>query len=255
MYTDHKPHNDTGKLIIYGRNPVLEALNGGYNIEKLLIQKNIEGAGKKVFAIAKKAGVTLRTVERKELDRAAGATSHQGVIAYIADYNYSSFDDIAAYAESRGESLFIVIACGIEDPHNLGSIIRSAEGAGVHGVIIPTRRSVSVTPAVIKSSAGAAMHMRVARVPNIAQFIDEIKQQNVWIYGLDLDGCDYHEIEFSGAVALAVGGEGAGLPRLVREKCDAIASIPMRGNITSLNAGSAAAIVLYEISHQFRMKL
>jgi 23S rRNA (guanosine2251-2'-O)-methyltransferase len=242
--------NDNERLMIYGRNPVLEALNGGRNIEKLLIQKNIEGAGKKVFAIAKKAGVTMRTVERKELDRAAGVTAHQGVVAYLADYDYSSFAEISAHAESLSEPLFIVIACGIEDPHNLGSIIRSAEGAGVHGVIIPTRRSVSVTPAVIKSSAGAAVHMRVARVPNIAQFIDEIKQRNVWVYGLDFDGRDYHGIKFAGAIALAVGGEGAGLPRLVKEKCDAIVSIPMRGNIASLNAGSAAAIVLYEISHQ-----
>jgi 23S rRNA (guanosine2251-2'-O)-methyltransferase len=242
--------NSSDRLMIYGRNPVMEALGGGQKIEKLLVQKNIEGAGKKIFSLAKKAGVPLRTAERKELDRVAGTTAHQGVIAYIADYEYSEFQDIAAYAESLSEALFIVIACGIEDPHNLGSIIRSAEGAGAHGVVIPTRRSASVTPTVVKSSAGAAVHMRVARVQNIAQFIDEIKQQAIWVYGLDMDGTDYHETEFDGAVALAVGGEGAGLTRLIKEKCDAIVSIPMRGKIASLNAGSAAAIVLYEISHK-----
>ncbi|MDR1068508.1 MAG: 23S rRNA (guanosine(2251)-2'-O)-methyltransferase RlmB [Clostridiales Family XIII bacterium] len=243
-------NNENDKLLIYGRNPVLEALSGGQGIERLLIQKNIEGAGRKIYALAKKAGVPIRPMERKELDRATGATSHQGVAAYLTDYEYSTFEDIRAAADSRGEPLFLVIACGIEDPHNLGSIIRSADGAGVHGVIIPTRHSVSVTPAVVKASAGAAMHMRVARVPNIAQFVGEIKRENVWVYGLDMDGTDYHEADVSGAAALAVGGEGSGLPRLVREKCDFIISLPMRGGVASLNAGSAAAIALYEMAYR-----
>jgi 23S rRNA (guanosine2251-2'-O)-methyltransferase len=240
----------TDKLLIYGRNSVLEALADGRNIERLLIQKNIEGTGKKIYAVAKKSGVPIRSVERKELDRETGVTSHQGVAAYIADYEYSSLEAIRAYAASLGEPLFLVLLCGVEDPHNLGSVIRSAEGAGVHGIIIPTRRSASVTSTVIKSSAGATLHMRVARVPNMTRFIEELRQKNVWIYGLDMDGSDYHETEFSGAVALVVGGEGAGLPRLVKESCDAIVSIPMRGRVASLNAGSAAAVVLYEISHR-----
>ncbi|MDR2610890.1 MAG: 23S rRNA (guanosine(2251)-2'-O)-methyltransferase RlmB [Clostridiales Family XIII bacterium] len=242
--------NEKPGVLIYGRNPVLEALAGGRTIEKLLIQKNIEGAGKKIYAVAKKAGVPIRSVEKRDLDRETGVTAHQGVAAYIADYEYSSLEAIYAYAASRGEPLFIVLLCGIEDPHNLGSIVRSAEGAGAHGVVIPTRRSAAVTPTVIKSSAGAAVHMRVARAPNMVRCIEELKEKNVWVYGLDMDGVDYHETEFSGAVALAVGGEGAGLPRLVKEKCDAVVSIPMRGRVASLNAGSAAAIVLYEISYK-----
>jgi 23S rRNA (guanosine2251-2'-O)-methyltransferase len=220
------------------------------NEHQLLVQKNIEGAGKKVYAVAKKAGVPIRSVERKDLDRETGGKVHQGVAAYISEYEYSSMEDIYAYAERRGEPLFIVLLCGVEDPRNLGSIIRSAEGAGAHGVVIPTRRSAAVTPTVIKASAGAAVHMRVARVPNMVRCVEELKEKNVWVYGLDMDGTDYHETEFSGAAALAIGGEGAGLPRLVKEKCDTVVSVPMRGHISSLNAGSAAAIVLYEISYR-----
>jgi 23S rRNA (guanosine2251-2'-O)-methyltransferase len=230
--------------VIYGRNPVLEALTSGTQIEKILIQKNIEGSGKKVYALAKKAGVPLIAVDKHALDRVCSG-AHQGVAAYLAEYEYRTVEEILAIAEARGEKPFLLLLDGIEDPHNLGAIIRSAEGAGVHGILIPKRRAVSVTGAVIKVSAGAAIHMAVARVGNLTQEIDKLREAGIWVYGLDMNGTDYRAAGFSGAAALVVGAEGKGLSHLVREHCDEVISIPMRGKIASLNASNAAAIALY----------
>jgi 23S rRNA (guanosine2251-2'-O)-methyltransferase len=234
--------------IIFGRNAVLEAFNSGQEIDRILIQKNIEGAGKKVYALAKKAKIPTQSVDKTVLDRAAGVTSHQGVVAYLSEFLYSEPDDILLLAESRGEPPFVVLLDGIEDPHNLGAIIRSCDGAGAHGVIIPKRRAASVTGTVIKTSAGAALHLPVARVTNIGTAIDELKEKGVWIYGLDMDGQSYTEASFEGAAALVIGSEGSGISRLVKEKCDFIVSLPMRGRVNSLNASNAAAILLYEIA-------
>jgi 23S rRNA (guanosine2251-2'-O)-methyltransferase len=235
---------------IYGRNPVIEAINSGREIDKILIQKNIEGAGKKVYALAKKAKIPTQSVDKAALDRAAGVSSHQGVVASVSEYVYSELDDILLFAEARGEPPFIVLLDGIEDPHNLGAIIRSCDGAGAHGVVIPKHRAASVTGAVIKTSAGAALHMPVARVTNIGAAIDELKEKGVWIYGLDMDGQDYGGMTFDGATALVIGSEGSGVSRLVKERCDFIVSLPMRGQVSSLNASNAAAILLYEIARQ-----
>jgi 23S rRNA (guanosine2251-2'-O)-methyltransferase len=238
------------KDIIYGRNPVMEALKAGTGIDKILIQKNIEGAGKKVYALAKKAQIPTQSVEKAVLDRAAGTTAHQGVVAYPGEFLYSTPDDILLLAESRGEAPFIVLLDGIEDPHNLGAIIRSCDGAGAHGVIIPKHRAASVTGTVIKTSAGAAVHVPVARVANIGSAIDELKERGVWVYGLDMGGEDYSGVKFDGAAALVIGSEGSGISRLIKEKCDFILSLPMRGQVSSLNASNAAAILLYEIARQ-----
>ena len=236
--------------IIYGRNSVMEALTSGAKVEKILIQKDIEGSGKKVFSMAKKAGVPTQALEKRLLDNIAGGGAHQGVVAQISAFDYSSTDAIISIAEKKGEKPFIIICDGIEDPHNLGAIIRSAEGAGVHGVIIPKRHSASVNGTVIKTSAGAAMHMPVAMVSNIVSEIEALQAKGLWIYGLDMDGVNYKEGKFEAPVALVVGSEGKGISRLVKEKCDFILSIPMRGKTSSLNASNAAAITMYEISSQ-----
>jgi 23S rRNA (guanosine2251-2'-O)-methyltransferase len=237
-----------GRQVIYGRNPVLEALRSGAEIERIMIQRDIEGAGRKVYAAAKKAGIPLVTADRRALDREAGGTAHQGVVAYISEFSYSTVDEILAVAAALREEPFIVVLDGIEDPRNLGAIMRSADGAGVHGLVIRKNRAAQVTPAAVKASAGAAVHMPAARVAGIPQTIDNLKEQGVWVYGLDMDGENYASVTYEGAAALVVGAEGSGLSRLVREKCDKIVSIPMHGKVSSLNASAAAAIVLYEMA-------
>jgi len=259
--------NNTGKLI-YGRNAVAEAIRAGSGVEKLLIQKNIEGEGKKLFAQAKKAKIPVQVVPKVVLDKVCAADSpkgrgadspegrdggaHQGVAAYISAYTYSGIESILDAAASRGEPPFIVVLDGIEDPHNLGAIIRSAEGAGVHGVLIPKQRSASVNATVMKTSAGAAAYMKVARVSGVKSALDELKEKGLWIYGLDAKGNPYQETKFDGGVCLVIGSEGSGLSRIVRETCDFLVAIPMKGNIGSLNASAAAAVVLFEVSSKWR---
>ncbi|MDR2487152.1 MAG: 23S rRNA (guanosine(2251)-2'-O)-methyltransferase RlmB [Clostridiales Family XIII bacterium] len=232
--------------VIFGRNPVMEALRAEAGIDRILIQKNIEGAGKKVYALAKQAGIPTQPVERKVLDRVAGATGHQGVVAYLTDFAYASVEEMLRVAELREEPPFLVLLDGIEDPHNLGAILRSADGAGAHGVIIPKNRAASVTGTVVKSSAGAALHLPVARVANLSQTMRLLKERGVWLYGLDMDGADFASQDYAGGVAIVVGSEGHGLSKQVRELCDFAVSLPMRGSVASLNASNAAAIVLYE---------
>ncbi|MDR0885411.1 MAG: 23S rRNA (guanosine(2251)-2'-O)-methyltransferase RlmB [Clostridiales Family XIII bacterium] len=233
--------------IIYGRNAVLEAIKSGQGIESVLIQKGIEGSGKVIYAEAKKRDLKITSVNKDVLDNKTQSGGHQGVMAYMSDFVYSSIDDIIAVAAEREERPFIVLLDGIEDPHNLGAIIRSAEGAGVHGIIIPKNRSASVTDTVVKVSAGASMYMKVARVTSTPKAIDELKDKGFWIYGLDMDGQSYKEVKIDTAVGLVIGSEGNGMSRIVREKCDFVLSIPMRGKVSSLNASNAAAIVMYEL--------
>ena len=243
--------NDVGRMI-YGRNAVAEAIRADTGVEKLLMQKNIEGEGKKLFALAKKAKIPVQTVPKFALDKETGGAAHQGVVAIITDYVYSDLGAILAVAAELGEPPFIVALDGIEDPGNLGAIIRSAEGAGAHGVLIPKHRSASVNGVVMKTSAGAASHIRIAKVSGITAALDELKEKGLWIYGLDVDGNSYREVDFDGGVCLVIGSEGHGMSRIVRETCDFLVSIPMKGRIGSLNASAAAAIVLFEVSAKWR---
>ena len=241
----------TSKLI-YGRNAVTEAIRANRKVEKLMLQKNIEGEGKKLFALAKKAGIPVQAVPKVALDKECGGGMHQGVAAVITDYEYSDIDSILALAASRNEPPFVLALDGIEDPGNLGAILRSAEGAGVHGVIIQKHRAVSVNATVMKTSAGAAAHIKVARAPGIRAAVVELKEKGLWIYGLDMEGSPYQDTKFDGGVCLVIGSEGKGMSRIVRESCDFLVSIPMKGRIGSLNASVAASVVLFEVSTRWR---
>ena len=235
--------------LLIGRNAVTEALKSDREIDTLILMRNNNNpALSRLASMAKEKGAVVKEVDSKKLDFMCGGANHQGVAAYVAAHEYSSIDEIFAYAEEKGEAPFIVVCDEIEDPHNLGAIIRTAECAGVHGVIIPKRRSASLNFTVGKTSAGALEYMRVARVSNLASTIDELKEKGCWVYGADMDGTDYKKTDFSGAVVLVIGSEGKGIGKLIRQKCDAIISLPMKGNINSLNASVAAGILMYEVS-------
>lgn len=240
---DKKPN------LLIGRNAVTEALKSDREIDTLILMRNNNNpALSRLASMAKEKGAVVKEVDSKKLDFMCGGANHQGVAAYVAAHEYASVEDIFAYAEEKGEAPFIVVCDEIEDPHNLGAIIRTAECAGVHGVIIPKRRSASLNFTVGKTSAGALEYMRVARVSNLASTIDELKEKGCWVYGADMDGTDYKKTDFSGAVVLVIGSEGKGIGKLIRQKCDAIVSLPMKGNINSLNASVAAGILMYEVS-------
>ena len=235
--------------LLIGRNAVTEALKSDREIDTLILMRhNNNPALSRLASMAKEKGAVVKEVDSKKLDFMCGGANHQGVAAYVAAHEYSNIDEILAYAEEKGEAPFIVVCDEIEDPHNLGAIIRTAECAGVHGVIIPKRRSASLNFTVGKTSAGALEYMRVARVSNLASTIDELKEKGCWVYGADMDGTDYKKTDFSGAVVLVIGSEGKGIGKLIRQKCDAIVSLPMKGNINSLNASVAAGILMYEVS-------
>lgn len=235
--------------LLIGRNAVTEALKSDREIDTLILMRNNNNpALSRLASMAKEKGAVVKEVDSKKLDFMCGGANHQGVAAYVAAHKYASVEDIFAYAEEKGEAPFIVVCDEIEDPHNLGAIIRTAECAGVHGVIIPKRRSASLNFTVGKTSAGALEYMRVARVSNLASTIDELKEKDCWVYGADMDGTDYKKTDFSGAVVLVIGSEGKGIGKLIRQKCDAIVSLPMKGNINSLNASVAAGILMYEVS-------
>ena len=234
---------------IVGRNAVAEALRAGREIDTLYVL-----AGERVPAVrrlvsaARESGAVVKEVDRKKLDALSGRAVHQGVAALAAAHSYASLDDIFALAKQRGEPPFVVVCDELEDPHNLGAVLRTAEAAGAHGVVVPKRRSAPLSATVAKTSAGALEYIPVARVPNLPAALDTLKANGCWVYGADMDGTNYKQTDFSGGVALVVGAEGKGLGRLVREKCDAIVSLPMKGKINSLNASVAAGILLYEIS-------
>ena len=237
---------------IFGTNPVFEALNSGREIDRILI---LEGARHsrlaQIIALAKKRGIQYSATNRKKLDELSENGNHQGVIAFAAAHEYSSVEDILKLAESRGEAPFVIIAEGLSDPHNLGSIIRTANASGAHGVIIPKNRSVGLTATVAKVSAGALEYTPVARVTNISSTIDDLKKQGVWVAGTALEGSVMHyDADLTGALAIVIGSEGAGLSRLVREKCDFLVRIPMLGQAESLNASVAAGVLMYEAVRQ-----
>ena len=238
--------------LIEGRNAVIEALRAGRAIDKIYINKG--EVDKTLGHIASKArdkGIVVVECDRRKLDFMSVTKAHQGVIAICAVREYCSIDELFALAEERGEDPFIIVCDEISDPHNLGAIIRTAECAGAHGLIIPKRRSAGATAIVDKASAGAAEHTLIARVPNIPAAIKELKDRGLWVYGTAADGTsDLWQTDFSGPVALVIGSEGDGMSRLVKESCDYIVSLPMRGKLNSLNASAAAAISMYEILRQ-----
>ena len=237
--------------LIIGRNAVSEALRSGRNIDTLLVVRGERnGSVGRIISECKEKGVVIKAVDKKKLDFMCGQGNHQGVAAYAAVHEYSSVEDIFALAEERGEAPFIILCDELEDPHNLGAIIRTAETAGAHGIIIPKRRNASLTWAVGKASAGAVEYVPVARVGNLASTIDDLKKRGLWVYTADMDGQNWCETDFSGPVALVVGSEGNGVSRLIKEKSDFVVSLPMKGKITSLNASVAAGILMYEVSRQ-----
>ena len=245
-------HREKHSDLITGRNAVTEALKSGRPIESLLVARSTDSSGRsfgQIIAMAREMNITVKEVSPAKLDAMCGG-SHQGIAALTAVHEYSSVDDIFALAESRGEAPFVILCDGIEDPHNLGAIIRTAEAAGAHGVIIPKRRAVGLTWAVGKASAGALEYMPVARVANLSACIEELKKRGLWIYCADMDGQTWCNGDLTGAVGLVIGGEDSGVSRLVREKCDGVLSLPMKGSINSLNASVACAIVIYEITRQ-----
>ena len=233
--------------LIAGRNAVRELLKSGKPIDKLYILKGTrDGLLSVIFAEATRAGIPVAERDRAALDRMAVA--NQGVIAQIPERAYASLDDIIALAKERNEAPFVVIAECINDPHNLGAIIRSAECAGCHGVIIPKRHSALLTPAAVKASAGAVEHIPVCKVSNLSMAIEFLKENGLWIYALEADGVPYDGLDYKGGCALVLGSEGEGVSRLVRENSDFVVSIPMRGKVNSLNVSNAAAVVLFEVA-------
>lgn len=234
-----------------GRNAVLEVLKSGRDIEKIIVVKgNVEGTVRRIVGMAKERGIVVQEVVRQKLDEMSQTKNHQGVIAVVSEHEYADIQDILAAAADKGEKPFIIILDNITDPHNLGAVIRTAECAGAHGVIIPKRRSVGLTATVGKTSAGAVEYMPVARVTNIARTVEELKKEGIWVACADMGGEDYFESALDGAIALVIGSEGEGVSRLVKEKCDFTVSIPMYGSISSLNASVASALLMYEVVRQ-----
>ena len=237
---------------VEGRNSVTELLKSGKDINKLYVQKGEKhGSINEIIKLAKQNKVVITELDRAKLDQMSESHNHQGVIAIVPPYEYCDVDEILEYAKSKNESPFILILDGIEDPHNLGSIIRTAECSGVHGIIIPKRRSIQVNATVNKTSAGAAQYVKVARVNNLTETIKYLKENDVWIYGTDIEGkCYYNEQKYNGGVAIVIGSEGFGMSRLVKENCDFLVKIPMVGKINSLNASVSAGILMYEVFNQ-----
>ncbi|MDO4535535.1 MAG: 23S rRNA (guanosine(2251)-2'-O)-methyltransferase RlmB [Clostridium perfringens] len=235
--------------LVEGRNAVIELLKSDKTIEQLFIANGkMEGSINKILGLAKDKGVIVKEVDRKKLDLMSETKAHQGVIAQITPFKYNTVEEILDFAKQKGEDPFIVILDELEDPHNLGSIVRTAELCGVHGIIIPKRRNVGVTATVYKSSVGAIEYMKIAKVTNINNTIDELKSKNIWVYGADINGEDYsYETNFNGPCAIVIGNEGKGMTKLTKNKCDKLVKIPMIGKINSLNASVAGGIMMYEV--------
>ena len=234
--------------IICGRNPVLEALRSGREIDRLLVAHGTGGGSvTAIIAKCRAKGILIKEISPQKLDYYCGGANHQGVAVMFASQEYAAVEDMFALAETRGEKPFLIICDEIEDPHNLGAIIRTAEATGVHGVIIPERRSASLNATVAKAACGALEYVPVARVTNIANTIDALKERGVWVFGADMDGDDYTITDFDTPCALVIGNEGKGIGALTAKKCDAVISLPMHGKINSLNASVAAGILMYEV--------
>lgn len=251
---DRKEKNNTSNEsmredLIIGRNAVIEALKSDRTIECVYVSKgDLEGSIKVALGLAKDRGVVIKEADRRKLDTMCDGLNHQGIVARVTPFKYCEVNDILEDAKRKEQQPFIVILDEIEDPHNLGSIIRTAELCGVHGIIIPKRRNVGVTSTVYKCSAGAIEHMKIAKVTNINATIDMLKEQEIWIYGADIDGKDYsYNTDFSGPCALIIGSEGKGISSLTLKKCDLLVKIPMIGKINSLNASVAGGIMMYEV--------
>lgn len=232
--------------ILTGRNPIREALKNGHDLEKLLVQRGeLSGSAKEIVQKAKEQKVQIQVVDKSRLDEIA--PHHQGLIAFASAYRYADLEEILQSAADKGEDPFIILLDGITDPHNLGAIIRTAECAGAHGVVVPQHRSVGLSPAAVKASAGAVEYVKVARVSNLNRTIELLQSRNIWVYAVTMDGEDFRKTDFSGGVALVIGAEEDGISRLVAEKCDRAVSLPMVGRIESLNASVAAGIVMYQV--------
>ena len=239
------------EFTIEGRNAVLEAFRSGKTIDKLFVLDGCQdGPVKSIIREAKKTDTIINFVDKERLDRLAGTGHHQGVVAQAAAYEYAEVEDILKAAKDKGQAPFIFILDEIEDPHNLGAIIRTANQAGAHGVIIPKRRAVGLTATVAKTSAGAINYTPVAKVTNISKTIEDLKKQGMWFVCADMDGTTMYDLNLTGPIGLVIGNEGSGVGRLVKEKCDFVASIPMKGDIDSLNASVAAGVLAYEIVRQ-----
>ncbi len=238
--------------LIEGRNAVIEALRAGRTIDKIYIAKgDVDQTLGHIASKARSAGVVVVEADRRKLDTMSQTHAHQGVIALCAVKEYCTVADILAIAQARGEPPFVIVCDEISDPHNLGAIIRSAECAGAHGVIIPKRRSAGLTAVVDKTSAGAVEHVAIARVPNLSAAIGELKKSGLWVYGAAAEGASpMWQTDLTGPVCLVIGSEGDGIGRLVRENCDFLVSIPLKGQISSLNASAAAAVLMYEVLRQ-----
>ncbi len=234
---------------VEGRNAVLELLKTDKNVDKLLMQKGAEGSAGRIFAMAREKNIRVQFADSRALDRESETGRHQGVIAFVSEYEYADFSQLCAPKDSPR---FVVVCDGVEDVHNLGSIIRVAECAGADGVVIPKNKSAQVTGAVVRISEGAANHIKVARVPGVNYAIDELKKAGYWVYGLEADGEDIYASDLTGDIALVVGGENSGIGALTRKKCDKILSLPLYGKVNSLNASVALGAAAYEAVRQRR---
>lgn len=240
---------------IEGKNAVLEAIKSQQTIDRLVVQKGLKDpASQNIIDEAKKRGIKIRFYEKEALDRESKTGRHQGFIAEITDFKYSELEEILEFAKEKGQPPFLLLLDGVEDPHNMGSILRVAECAGVHGVVIPYHRSVSVNETVIKVSSGAANHVKVHRATNISDIIETLKNQNIWVYCADFDGQSLYQTDLTGPLALVIGGEGKGVGKRVRSVCDGVVTIPMLGSINSLNASVATAVVVFERIRQCGIK-
>ena len=240
--------NEPASNLIFGRNPCLEVVRSGKEIDKLLIAHGVSGGTvTAIIAKCREKGILIKEVSPKKLDMLCAGQNHQGVVVSFAAQKYYEVSDILKYAEEKGEKPFIIICDEVEDPHNLGAIIRSAECCGAHGIIIPKRRSASLNATVAKSACGATEYMRVARVTNIANTIKDLKEQGVWVFGADMNGKDYTSFDYSIPCAIVIGNEGKGIGQLTAKCCDEIISLPMFGKINSLNASVAAGVLMYEV--------
>ncbi len=248
---DNRPQRDD---VLLGRNAVMAAIKSGRPIERILIQKNASGSIHDIFRLADELRIPYSRVDKSVLDIKTEGGPHQGVVAYTAAHTYATMEDIQQVSQERKEDPFVVLLDGVEDPHNLGAIMRSAECAGVHGIVVPKHDSVGLTATVAKTSAGAIEYMRCARVNNLTEVILKMKDQGIWTVAVDMDGENYTDVDLTGPVALVIGSEGRGISRRVKEHCDRVVSIPMKGSITSLNASNAAALVIYEVLRQREAK-
>ncbi len=252
-YSERKDDDFDDNFQLEGRNPVLEAINSGRTIDKIIFKKGeTEGTLKVIAAKAAERGIVIQEVDKNKMAEISRSNNCQGVIALCPAKEYAEVSDILKIAEYKGEKPFIVILDEITDPHNLGAILRTADASGVHGVIIPKRRSVGLTAVVSKTSAGAVEYMPVAKVTNIANTIDDLKKQGIWIACADMEGQEYFDAPLDDAVAIVIGSEGSGVGRLIRQKCDFSVKIPMFGKIASLNASVAAGLIMYEVVRQRR---